>query len=113
MSKKALVLLCVLVQILIFDRFYCVISAKGGLKGWTVLRCGSASRSGSKREGAKGKGQKGKATNKKQKHKAQESRHQKFLLGVSLTLCRLNMIRLEANIKQLKSLKKPKYVFDV
>ena len=61
-------------------------------------------RSGGAERSAKGKGQKekrakGKATNKKQKHKAQESRHQKFLLGVSLTLCRLNIIGLEAKLK--------------
>ena len=53
---------------------YCVIGVKGGLKGWTVLRCGAER----KREGTKGKRAKGKATNKKQKHKAQESRHQKY-----------------------------------
>ena len=76
------------------------------LKGWAVLRCGAAVRS------AKGKGQKGrakgKATNKTQKHKAQESTHQKFLLGVSLTLCRLNLKRLEAKFKPVKTLKTPK-----
>ena len=86
---------------------YCVIGVKGGLKGWTVLRCGAAVRRG-KQKGKGREGAKGKATNKKQKHKAQESRHQKFLLGVSLTLCRLNIIGLEAKLKQVKTLKNPK-----
>ena len=79
---------------------YCVIDVKGGLKGWTVLRCGAAVRSGAQKGRDKRKKAKGKATNKKQKHKAQESRHQKFLLGVSLTLCRLNIIGLEAKLSQ-------------
>ena len=69
------------------------------------MRSGGAER---KREGTKGKRAKGKATNKKQKHKAQESRHQKFLLGVRLTLCSLNIIRLEAKLKTVKTLKIPK-----
>jgi len=79
---------------------YCVIDVKGGLKGWTVLRCGAGVRS-EKGKGQKEKGQKEKlqTKNKKQKHEAQESRHQKFLLGVSLTLCRLNIIGLEAKLK--------------
>ena len=49
-----------------------------------------------------------KATNKKQKHKAQESRHQKFLFGVRLTPCSLNIIRLEAKLKTAKAMKNPK-----
>ena len=69
------------------------------------MRSGGAER---KREGTKGKKAKGKAKNKKQKHKAQESRHQKFLLGVRLTFCSLNIIGLEAKLKPVKTLKTPK-----
>ena len=50
---------------------YCVIGVKGGLKGWTVLRCGAAVRS-AKGKGQKEKGQKGKlqTKNKSIKHKS-------------------------------------------
>ena len=75
---------------------YCVIDVKGGLRGWTVLRIGGSERLKGKGSRQSYKRAKRKATNKKQKHKAQESRHQKFLLGVSLTLCRWVVIGVEA-----------------
>jgi len=49
-----------------------------------------------------------KAANDKQTHKAQESRHQQFPFGLSLPMCRLNIIGLEAKLKLVKTLKSHK-----
>ena len=56
------------------------------------------------KEGAKGKGERKSYKQKKQKYKAHESRHQSIPLGVSLTLCRLKVIGLEAKFKQVNTL---------